>query len=195
MAFFGYSEQRESDCERAVRAALELIDQLPSLRGTSRRQTRPPLSARIGINTGLVIIGPETASAGHMSQNAVGEAVNIAARLQAEAPPNAVVVSEETLALIEGLFDTEPLGPRPIKGLSRQIAVHRVLRVRPTGARTRSARGRGAARMVGRAAALDALRARWTALRDRPQCTAVFVEGEAGIGKTRLVAEFCAGLN
>src|SRR6516165_229862 len=100
LVYFGYPSAHENDAERAVRAALELLDRLPRMDVGGRSQlTR--LAVRIGVHTGLVMIGAELASSGPRQHEVVGEAANLAARLQAEAPTNAVVVSQETLELVE----------------------------------------------------------------------------------------------
>ncbi len=135
LCYFGYPAARENDAERAVRAALELIDSLRTLDVSGNLGSPTALSARVALDTGLVVVGPEIASLGRSVQGVVGESVNIAARLQAEAEPNTVLVSGATRELIDGLFDFQPLGGRPIRGLSRAISVHRVLRPRLGGGR------------------------------------------------------------
>src|ERR1700745_2309308 len=127
LVYFGYPVARENDAERGVRAALELIDSVGKLEVSAGLAPPEALSARIALHTGLVVVGPEIASLGRSVQGVVGESVNIAARLQAEAEPNPIVASGATRELIDGLFDFQPLGPRPIRGLSRAISVHRVL--------------------------------------------------------------------
>ena len=119
LVYFGYPTALENDAERAVRAALELIEGVVKLDVSAGLGPPEALSARIALNTGLVVVGPEIASLGRSVQGVVGELVNIAARLQAEADPSTVVVSGATRELIDGLFDFQPLGPRPIRGLSR----------------------------------------------------------------------------
>jgi class 3 adenylate cyclase/tetratricopeptide (TPR) repeat protein len=190
LVYFGYPSAHENDAERAVRAALELLDRLPRMDVGGRSQlTR--LAVRIGVHTGLVMIGAELASSGPRQHEVVGEAANLAARLQAEAPTNAVVVSQETLELVEGLFVAETLGPRQLKGLTRLIPVHRVFRPRPGRDRTPGRLRRGATRFVGRTDVLERLRSLWHKVCRHPHCLSVFVEGEAGVGKTRLVLELC----
>jgi predicted ATPase len=147
------------------------------------------LAARIGIHTGPVVIGPELASAGPRQHEIVGEAANLAARLQGEAPTNAVVVSHETLELVEGLFVAEPLGSRQLRGLTRTILVYRILRLRPGRDRTPGRLRNGARRLVGRSDALEQLLALWRESCLHRRCRTVFIEGEAGVGKTRLVHE------
>src|SRR3984893_3876211 len=121
LAYFGYPLAHENDAERAVRAALELIQGVMKLHLSASPAPPEALSARIALHTGLVVVGPEIASLGRSVQGAVGEAVNIAARLRAEADPNAVIISAAIYDLVDGLVDALPLGPRPIRGLSRPI--------------------------------------------------------------------------
>ena len=100
LVYFGYPTAHENDAERAVRAALELCDRLEELNAELRDQRLPDISVRIGIHSGLIVIGSELASGGAQDHSVVGEAANLAARLQAEAPTNSVVVSSETFEMI-----------------------------------------------------------------------------------------------
>src|SRR3954467_4563975 len=104
VVYFGYPAAHENDAERALRAALEFLHRLEGLDTTIRDGSDTPLTARIGINTGLVLIGPEVVSGGIAEFSAIGEAVNLAARLQAEAPPSSAVVSQETARLVQDKF-------------------------------------------------------------------------------------------
>ena len=191
LAFFGYPAAHETDAERGIRAALELVERVPGL-PAPRGPSRAPLSVRVGLHTGQVVIGPDPADAATGGHGAVGEAVNLAARLQAEAPPGAVVVSRETLDLVNGLFDTEPLGAKALRGLSRVVSVHRVLRARPAADRGWNRSRRGATRLVGRDAPLRELLRHWRDTGRENRFRVVHVVGEAGVGKTRLVSELCA---
>jgi class 3 adenylate cyclase/tetratricopeptide (TPR) repeat protein len=194
LVYFGYPTAHENDAERGVRAALELIEGVVKLDVSVGLAPPEALSARIALNTGLVVVGPEIASLGRSVQGVVGESVNIAARLQAEAEPNTVVVSGATRELIDGLFDFQPLGPRPIRGLSRAISVHRVLGPRFGGGRAVGHWRRGAVRLIGRRASLDRLAAQWQHVVRQSRCRVVHVVGEAGLGKSRLVLELCETL-
>ncbi len=191
LVYFGYPIAHENDAERGIRAALELIKRLSSLDTSIEGGTVAPLAARIGINTGLVLIAPELLSGGAAEHSAIGEAVNLAARLQAEAPSGGVVISKETLDLVEGRFECKALGSRPIKGLSREVAIYQVMRPVPNP--KRSARVAGAiTSMVGRVSDLERLLACWRTVTGERRCQTVAVVGEAGIGKTRLVQELCS---
>jgi class 3 adenylate cyclase len=194
LVYFGYPLAHENDAERGVRAALELIAGVGRLDALASLAPPGALSARIALHTGLVVVGPEIASLGRSVQGAVGESVNIAARLQAEAEPNTVVVSGATRELVDGLFDFQPLGPRPIRGLSRPISVHRVLGPRLGGGRAVGHWRRGAVRLIGRQAPMGRLMAQWQAVVREYRCRVVEVVGEAGLGKSRLVLELCETL-
>jgi class 3 adenylate cyclase/predicted ATPase len=189
LAYFGYPIAHESDAERAVRAGLELLERLqdPHLEVHERRI--PPPAARIGVHTGLVVIGIEHASGGRQMLSAVGEAVNLASRLQAEAPHNSVVVTGDTLGLLAGLFETEPLGGKRLKGISRSVPVHKINRARR--AHARGQHKSPVTQLVGRGSDLDRICAHWTDLQEDFRWKTIFIEGEAGVGKTRLVLEFC----
>src|SRR5215467_13400891 len=123
VVYFGYPVAHENDAERAIRAAWEFLHRLQQLDTNVRDGSNFPLAARIGIHTGLVLVGPELLSGGVAEFSAIGEAVNLAARLQAEAPPGSAVISQETARLVDGRFTLEGLGSRAIKGLSRQIDI------------------------------------------------------------------------
>jgi class 3 adenylate cyclase len=194
LVYFGYPLAHENDAERGVRAALELIEGVGKLDVSASLAPPEALSARIALHTGLVVVGPEIASLGRSVQGVVGKSVNIAARLQAEAEPNTVVVSGDTRELVDGLFDFQPLGPRPIRGLSRPISVHRVLGARLGGGRALGHWRRGAVKLIGRQASMDRLITKWQAVVREVRCRVVHVVGEAGLGKSRLVLELCETL-
>jgi class 3 adenylate cyclase/predicted ATPase len=190
LVYFGYPAAHGNDAERALRAALEMVERLSSLdiplsEGTARR-----LAARIGVHTGLVIVGPELMSYGSNIHGIVGEAANLAARLQSEAQRNEVVVSRNTKDLVEDLFEFTPLGARLLKGLSRPVEAFQVIKARPAAEYERVRRLRGSTSMVGRVAALDQMLACWKGVREQSHCRVLIVVGDAGLGKTRLVKEF-----
>lgn len=191
LVYFGYPTAHENAAERAVRASLELLKRVPALEASIGAGPATPLAVRIGVHSGLLVIGAELLSMGRTEFGVVGEAVNLASRLKDEAPVNSVVVSGETLELVEGLFDAEPLGDWRIKGLSRQVAVHRIIRPRPAGGRAAGRMRRGATRMIGRQRELSQLLEVWRKTKQERHLMTAHVVGEAGVGKTRLIREFC----
>jgi class 3 adenylate cyclase/tetratricopeptide (TPR) repeat protein len=191
VVYFGYPVAHENDAERAIRAALEFLHRLQNLDTNVRDGSNVPLTARIGINTGPVLIGPELLSGGVAEFSAIGEAVNLAARLQAEAPPGSAVVSQETARLVEGRFTFESLGSRTIKGLSRQVDIYKVIAPVQTSARAGGPLPYGVTPMVGRQHSVERILHRWRIAREERRCQTVVILGDAGIGKTRVVREFC----
>jgi class 3 adenylate cyclase/tetratricopeptide (TPR) repeat protein len=191
LVYFGYPTAHENAAERAVRASLELLKRVPALEASTGAGPATPLAVRIGVHSGLLVIGAELLSMGRTEFGVVGEAVNLASRLKDEAPVNSVVVSNETLELVDGLFDTESLGDWRIRGLSRHVAVHRIIRPRPAGGRAIGRMRRGATRMIGRQRELEQLLEVWRKTKEEQRFTTVQVVGEAGVGKTRLIREFC----
>lgn len=189
LVYFGYPTAHENDAERAVRAALELGDRLQELNADLRGQQLPDISVRIGIHTGLIVIGSELASGGAQDHSIVGEAANLAARLQAEAPINSVVVSGETFEMISGLFDYESLGPKRFKGITRIIPIYKITKPRVGIGRVYNRGRRGAPQFVGRAQSIGRVVACWNHAKEKSQCETVLITGEAGVGKTRLAIE------
>ena len=192
LIYFGYPVARGNDAERALRSALILIERLPELDTKLQEAVVPALQARIGIHTGVVLISAEHMSAGALEHAVTGEVVNLASRLQAEAPPGGIVISQETLDLVEGQFNVERLGERAIKGLSRKVAVYRPISAIPGPKRAETPRRvRNIHRMVGREDALSQIVDSWNAVKAENRLRKIAVVGEAGVGKTRLVREFC----
>jgi class 3 adenylate cyclase/tetratricopeptide (TPR) repeat protein len=166
MAVFGVPTVHEDDALRACRAAVEMRDALPEL----------GLEGRIGVTTGEVVTGTE-------ERLATGDAVNVAARLEQAAQPGEVLVGEPTLALVREAAETETVEPLVLKGKAAPVAAYRLLRVHDTPER------RHATRFVGRERELGLLRDSFAVAARERRCELVTVIGDAGVGKSRLVAE------
>jgi class 3 adenylate cyclase/predicted ATPase len=180
LVYFGYPAAHEDDARRAVGAGLEILRAIGKLYARSRR-----LRARIGIHTGLVVVG-SVGAGGQRQQLAMGEAPNLAARVQAKAKPNCLVVSESTYRLVHGFFKCEDLGEHSLKGLSQATHLYRVLSESGASSRLDAARATGLTPFVGRRDELNLLLDSWGSVA-RGQARIVAVRGEAGIGKSRLI--------
>jgi class 3 adenylate cyclase/tetratricopeptide (TPR) repeat protein len=183
MAYFGWPAAHDNDAERAARAGLAILDAIGKL---NEQPGHPMLSARIGIDSGAVVVGKGAGS----EADVFGDAPNIAARVQAAAEPGTVAISEATQRLVSGLFIVEDRGAQALKGIERPIQIYRV--VRPSGARGRfsaAAAMRGMTTFVGREDELRILMNRWERVREG-EGQVVTIMGEAGIGKSRLVQRF-----
>ena len=192
LAYFGYPTSRGNDAERAVRAALEITSQLERTEFMLADGRFRKLQSRIGVHTGLVVISRESVRAGETPLGVVGAAVNIAARLQHEAAPSCVVVSRETKSLIEDLFDFAPLGWRALKGLTQPIEAFQITRAKSVTLLSPAPSRSKTAAMIGREAALAQLLARWRSVCKNRASQLIEIVGDAGVGKTRLVEEFCS---
>ena len=122
LVYFGYPQAHEDDAERAVRAGLELIQ------GVGRLKSDAPLQTRVGIATGLVVVGDLIGSGAAQEQAVVGETPNLAARLQGLAEPNTVVIAKSTRRLLGNLFDIQDLGAKGLKGISGPVRAWAALR-------------------------------------------------------------------
>jgi class 3 adenylate cyclase len=172
MAVFGVPVVHEDDALRACRVAIEMRDALPEL----------GVGGRIGVNTGEVVTGTE-------ERLATGDAVNVAARLEQAAQPGEVLIGESTHALVRAAVDAEPVEPLELKGKADPVAAFRLLAV------TAEVERRFATPMVGRERELRSLRdALSRAAHDR-SCQLFTILGSAGVGKSRLVAEFLASID
>src|SRR5262249_38271818 len=153
---FGYPQAHEDDAERAVRAGLELIGALAGLR------MRTPLQARVGIATGLVVVGDLIGSGEAQERGIVGETPNLAARLQGIGEPNTVVVGESTRRLLGMLFELQDFGPRDLKGITGPSRAWAVLRASSVASRFEALHATGLTALVGREEELDLLLRRWS---------------------------------
>ena len=180
LAYFGYPRADEHDAERAVRAGLALVEAVAGLDTAAGA----PLQVRVGIGTGLVVVGDLIGQGASQEQAVVGETPNLAARLQALAEPGTVVIGPSTRRLTGGLFDYEDLGAVEIKGLATPVIASRVLRESAAEGRFAALRTAGTP-LVGRDEELALLQRRWQQARSGDGCV-VLVSGEPGIGKSRL---------
>ena len=183
LVYFGYPRAHEDDAERAVRAGLGVTDVVGRLDVKSGK-----LQARVGIATGLVVVGDLIGEGSAQEQAVVGETPNLAARLQALAEPNAVVIAAGTRKLVGNLFDYCDLGAIEVKGFDAAVPAWQVLRPSAIASRFRALRGSALTRLVGRDEEIDLLLHRWARAKAGEGQVAL-VSGEPGIGKSRLVAE------
>jgi class 3 adenylate cyclase len=156
LAYFGWPQAHEDEAERAVRAGLELVAAVGRLRPGDE-----PLEARVGIATGLVMVGELIGEGAAKEQTVVGETPNIAARLQALAAPGAVVISQATRRLVGGLFQLADLGPRRLKGFAEPLAAWRVEGEGRAEGRFEALHGERLTPLVGREHELGILLERW----------------------------------
>ncbi|TAH53144.1 MAG: hypothetical protein EYC68_04595 [Chloroflexota bacterium] len=185
LAFFGAPHAHEDDTARAVRAGLE-IQRAISEYANELRGLVANFQMRVGINTGEVVVGA-VGSADHSEYLAVGDTVNLAARLQSAAQPGAVLISENTARLVQSFFDLRDMGEISVKGKTEPLRVFEVIQERAGFASGRGIAGLSSP-LVGRERELQELTAALNELHSG-QGQIVFVLGEAGIGKTRLVEE------
>ena len=176
LVYFGYPHAHEDDAEQAVRAGLELIA------AVARLKTRVPQQVRVGIATGVVVVG-------NLTPSIVGETPNLAARLQGIAKPNMVVISEGTRRLLGHLFDLEDLGTRDLKGISAPVQVWAVLRPSSSTIRFEALHPSGMTALVGREEEYEVLRRRWSKAKEG-EGQVILLSGEAGIGKSHLTVAF-----
>ena len=181
LVYFGYPEAHEDDAERAVRAGLELVA------AVSRLKTRASLQARVGIATGLVVVGDLIGSGSAQEQAVVGETPNLAARLQSIAVPNSVVIAESTRRLLGNLFELEDLGANDLKGIPGPVQAWATLRPASVEGRFEAFHASGLTALVGREEELELLLRRWSKAK-AGEGQLVLLSGEAGIGKSRLTA-------
>jgi class 3 adenylate cyclase/predicted ATPase len=181
LVYFGYPEAHEDDAERAVRAGLELVAAVSALK------TPISLQTRVGIATGLVVVGDLIGSGEAQERNIIGETPNLAARLQGIARPNTVLIAESTRKLLGNLYELDNVGARDLKGIARPIRAWVALRASTVESRFEALHASGLTALVGRDEETELLLRRWS----RAKCgegQVVLLSGEAGIGKSRLTA-------
>ncbi len=182
LAYFGYPQAHEDDAERAVRAGLDLTESVPNLIATRQ------LAVRTGIATGPVVVGDLIGEGASQESAAVGETLNLAARIQGESEANTVTISEATRTLVAGLFDCIDLGACRLKGFADEQRLWRVGGTKRSESRFEALRSKNLTSFVGRDSELGMLLNRWeSAVVGEGQV--ILIEGEAGIGKSRLADE------
>ena len=187
LAYFGYPLAHEDDAQRAVRTALGILEAMRTVNAKHGGQFS--LKVRLGIHTGLVVVGEMGGGEFREQAAIVGDTPNTADRLQDIAEPDTVVISGATYKLVRGLFECESLGPRALKGLSIPVQVHRVLRESEAQTRFDVAMRAGLTPLIGRENESAILVQRWAQARGG-EGQVVLLTGEPGIGKSRLVQGF-----
>jgi class 3 adenylate cyclase/tetratricopeptide (TPR) repeat protein len=186
LAFFGAPISHEDDPERGVLAALEIVSRIQPFCDQVRQRWGLEFNVRVGLNTGLVVVG-EVGSDLRLEYTAMGDAINLAARMEQTATPGTVQISEETYRRVSPRFDVEPLGPIQVKGKAEPVSAYRVLQRAAQPGPTRGLQGMQAP-LIGRVEELDGLQ---SALAQLGQGVGgvVCLIGEAGLGKSRLIEE------
>jgi predicted ATPase/class 3 adenylate cyclase len=182
LVYFGYPRAHEDDAERAVRAGLGVIDAVTRLDVKFVK-----LQARVGIATGLVVVGDLIGEGSAQEQSVVGETPNLAARLQALAEPDTVVIAASTRGLVGDLFEYRDLGPVEVKGIAALAPVWQVLRPSAVASRFEALRGSALSPLIGRDEEIDLLWRRWARAKSGDG-QVVLISGEPGLGKSRLTA-------
>ena len=189
LVYFGYPQAHEDDAERAVRAALDIVAEMNRLSDGIAVEQDITLQVHLGIHTGLVIAGEMGAGDAREIGAIVGETPNIAARLEQIAEPNAVLISEDTKHLIEGLFILDALGPQRLKGVSTPVSVYRVRETSEARGRLDAMADRALTPLIGRAEEISLLVKRWAQAKEG-ESQVVLLSGDPGVGKSRIVRGF-----
>ena len=185
LTYFGYPQAHEHDAERAVRAGLAIVEAAPTLQTVAGA----PLHVRVGLATGIVVVGDLLGSGEAQERGVVGDTPHLAARLQVIAQPDSVVIAEGTRKLVGDLFEIVDLGPQKLKGVAATTLAYAALRESSQANRFEALHPGGLAALVGREAECELLLRRWAKAKGG-EGQVVLISGEAGIGKSRLTAEF-----
>ncbi len=190
-ALFGAPLANEDHPQRAIHAALRLQDSIKSNSAKLVADGGTPIEARVGINTGEVVVRAVHTESGRAEYTPIGHTTNLAARMQAIATSGSIAISDNTRRLVEGFFHLKQRGPTRVKGLSEPVVVYEVTGLGPLRTRFQRAAGRGLTRFVGRQREIEAMtHAAELAKAGHGQIVAMI--GEPGIGKSRLFFEFKA---
>ena len=185
VVYFGHPQAHEDDAQRAVRAGLGIIESIRELSARLMPELKVALSVRIGVHTGLVVVGA-VGGGQRREQLALGETPNLAARLQALAEENGLVISAASQRLVQGFFVTEDTGHHALKGFAEPVHVFRVQAESGVRNRLDASGGGSLTPLVGRDQELALLLDRWQSVVDG-QGQVVLITGDPGIGKSRLV--------
>jgi tetratricopeptide (TPR) repeat protein len=185
LVYFGYPRAHEDDAQRAVRAGLGIVEAMGQLNTRLAQERGVSLAVRLGIHTGLVVVG-DVGGGARQEQLALGETPNLAARLQGIATPNTLVISAVTFQLLGGFFACQSLGTPLLKGFAQPIEVYQVRYESTARSRLEAAGSTSLTPLVGREPEVALLRERWAQVKDGLG-QVVLLSGEAGIGKSRLV--------
>ena len=185
LAYFGWPQAHEDQAERAVRSGLDVANGIKTL----KLDTEETLRIRIGIATGLVVVGDLVGDVTLDTEAVTGETPNLAARLQTLANEGQVVIDPTTRRLVGTAFELEELGLHQLKGFSEKVRAWGVIRESATESRFEATRGSALTRLVGREHELGLMRERWE-LAKGDEGQVILLSGEAGIGKSRMVQDF-----
>src|SRR5215471_12853806 len=185
LVYFGYPVAHEDDAQRAVRTGLGILAAMEELNNRLKQEQGIQLAIRIGMHTGLVVVGA-MGGGGRQGQLALGEAPNVAARIQGLAEPNTLAISAATYRLVQGFFDCQAWGEHTLRGVSQPLNVYRILGESGVYSRLDLVSTRGLTPLVGREQEVGLLLERWEQVKTG-HGHVVLLTGEAGIGKSRLV--------
>jgi class 3 adenylate cyclase len=185
LVYFGYPNAQEKDAERAVRTGLAILDAVPALGAEIAHGNGAHFAVRIGIASGLVVVGETIGEGAAREQTVVGETPNLAARLQTLAGPDAILISAATRDLVGDIFACEALGAHALKGIAEPVQVWRVAGLREEDAEFEITAPDFP--LVGRNEEVGLLRRAWQQTKEEGHGQVVFVSGEPGIGKSALV--------
>jgi class 3 adenylate cyclase len=185
LVYFGYPHAHEDDAQRAVRTGLSILTAMADLTSRLQRDKGIQLALRLGIHTGLVVVGA-MGGAGRQEELAMGEVPNVCARIEALAAPNTLVFSEATYRLVQGYFACQGLGEHTLRGVAEPLHVYRVLQDSGARGRLDVAMSRGLTPLIGRESEVTLLQERWAQAKSG-HGHVVLLTGDAGLGKSRLV--------
>jgi len=190
-ALFGAPVAHEDHPQRALYAGLRMQEELKRYSAKLVADGGMPIEARIGTNSGEVVVRSISTGGGHVEYTPIGHTTNLASRMQAVAPTGSIATSEQTRKFVEGYFALKPLGPTKVKGVNEPVNVYEVTGLGPLRTRLQRSAGRGLTKFVGREREMEALKhAAELAREGRGQIAAAVAE--AGTGKSRLFFEFKA---